>query len=129
MQQPVRFDIALHFQGFEKNYYTTVFPVENLKRFNIPANSQFLLDTAAVLLTGPAMLPKVIDFHQETIQMPSQPTLKKQGESVMMKQSLRIIDMGPGLSYRIRLCTFNKESWTPTREVIFTTPICPLDIK
>jgi len=128
-QVPFRFDIALHYQGFEKNYYTSVFPVEKLKRFNIPQNSQFLKDTTAVLLTGPPLFPKIIDMEQHNIQTENEPKNLTYQRIPMVKQTLRITELGQGLSYRIRKCSFDGQQWKPTREITFTTPICPVDMK
>lgn len=127
IEQPVRFDLTLHYQGFDRNYYTTIYPVEVEERFNIPSNSQFIRDTASVLLTGPPMFPKVIAFNTEPVQIQDQSQQQDKSEQEIRSYTLRLRDMGPGLSYRIRMCTFNQEVWMPTRETIFTTPICPLD--
>jgi hypothetical protein len=130
-QKPLRFDIALQSEGFQRNYYTTVFPVERLKRFNIPVQSEFMRDTAAVLLIGPPLFPKVTDFrelptNQQTADTnnPTSPVTRKISNKV-----LRLVDLGPGLSYRMRMCTYDGKSWRPTQEVIFNTPICPTDVK
>ncbi|MGZ5253773.1 MAG: hypothetical protein ACXWV5_06285 [Flavitalea sp.] len=129
MQSAVRFDIALHYQGFEKNYYTSVLIGDTQTRFNIPGNSSFVKDTAAVILTGPALFPKVLNFAQQT--SASNPAAINQASQQvnMVRNVLRLSDLGPGLSYRIRMCNMVGEQWTPTREVIVTTPICPTDYK
>lgn len=136
-QKRVRFDVALHYQGFQKNYYTTVLTAETEKRFNIPGNSTFLNDSSAVLLTGPALFPKVMKFQQEAIQIQDSALLKLNRDSAQQgkqtassdKQVLRLTELGSGLSYKIRMCTFDNEVWKCTQEVMFTTPICPTDMK
>lgn len=129
VERPVRFDLSLHYQGFERNYYTTIYPVKEEERFNLPENSQFISDTAAVLLTGPSMFPKVVAFNTQSLQGQDPSQQQVQGGRDITRYTLRLRDMGPGLSYRIRMCTFNQEVWTPTSETIFTTPICPTDNK
>ena len=130
-QTPQRLDIALQYQGFEKNYYTTVFPIENSKRFNIHLQSQFLRDTAAVLLAGPPLFPKIQRFA--ALNLPATANtgqvIEGQNPAVMIKSTLRLTDLGPGLSYRIRRCTLVDDRWMPTQEVIFNIPVCPMDYK
>jgi len=133
-ERTVRFDIALQSQGFERNYYTTAFPVQAPQRFVIPGISAFVTDTAAILLTGPALLPKVIQFSEQRVtSSPSdtgvqvrsfEPTGGRRG---LVKKTLKIQELGFGLSYKFRMASFNREAWAPTQEVIFTTPICPMD--
>jgi hypothetical protein len=123
VEQPMRFDLAVHYQGFEKNYYSTVFPVEEQKRFNLPSNSRFVADPEAMLLTGPSMFPKVVQFKTANL-----PTTNQVAANRNLKAyTLRLRDLGPGLSYRIRMCTFNREVWTPAQTFTFTSPICPND--
>lgn len=134
-QNTVRFDIALQSQGFERNYYSSVFPVERLKRFSLPLRSELVRDTAALLLTGPAMFPKIVQFSRTAIRVAGTDTLgqpqvrnaKGANAAAREEVKLRIVELGAGLSYKIRKCTFNKESWNATQEVIFNTPICPTD--
>jgi hypothetical protein len=113
----VRFDISLHYKGFERNYYTTAFPATKEERFNIPMASAFIKDTAAVMLTGPTMLPKIAEFKQVMVRV---------NETDMLKKTLKLTELGPGTSYRIRICRYNGQSWAPSSEFIFSTPICPL---
>lgn len=125
-EQPLRFDIALHYQGFEKNYYTSVLATDKPERFALPANSAFINDTAAVLLTGPSIFPKVQGLNRQTL---ASPNIDQQQQNVTLRSTLKLTQLGPGLSYRIRMSRFNKEVWIPTQEVIITTPICPTDYK
>jgi hypothetical protein len=128
VQQPMRFDVALQYQGFEKNYYTTVFPIEKLNRFNIHLQSKFLQDTAAVLLAGPPLFPKVETFtRQDLPDTPGQ--VEVQNKTKLVRSTLRLTDLGPGLSYRLRKCTLVEDRWMPSREIIFNIPVCPLDYK
>jgi len=116
----LRVDISLQYKGFERNYYTTAFPIARNQRFSIPGKSLFVKDTAAVIMAGPAMLPKVVDFQQMKVKVNSQD---------MVKKILHLTDLGPGAAYRIRLCTLTGENWAPSGEFVFNTPICPLDRK
>lgn len=119
---PVRFDIALHYQGFQKNYYSTLFPVEKEKRFGLPLQSNYIRDSPAVLLTGPSLFPKVVDY-QSAIDT----SATRIGKTHIDGNTLLLTDVGPGLAYRIRMCTFAKGAWTPSHEILFSAPICPED--
>lgn len=129
----VRFDIALQSQGFERNYYTTAFPMQAPQRFVIPGVSAFIRDTAAMLLTGPAVLPKVTQFTEMAITGDTSQqvrTFEPAGVSTaLLRKTLKIQELGFGLSYKLRMAAFNREVWQPSREIIFTTPICPMDYR
>jgi hypothetical protein len=126
-QKPFRFDIALHYKGFEKDYYTSAFPVAAEKRFSLPSQSKFLQDTAAVLLTGPPLFPRIVSFRAAAVTTPKDAKSRAGAAASTVRNTLRIQDLGSGLSYRIRMCTFDKAAWTPTKEIVFTTPLCPRD--
>jgi hypothetical protein len=114
----LRFDMSLMYKGFERNYYTTAFPVNRLQRFNIPVHSAFTQDTAAVMLTGPSGLPQVADFQQ---------VLVKVHDTSLLQKTLTLMELGPGASYKIRKCVLSGENWVPSQEFVFSTPVCPVN--
>ena len=128
VQAPMRFDIALQYQGFEKNYYTTVYPIEKTNRFNIHLQSQFLQDTAAVLLAGPPLFPKVEAFTVQDLPAAAA-QIETPNKSTLVQSTLKLTDLGPGLSYRLRKCVLVNDRWSPSREIIFNIPVCPVDFK
>jgi hypothetical protein len=117
-ENSLRFDVSLSYKGFERNYYTTAFPVKELQRFNIPVHSAFTQDSAAVLLTGPSGLPQVADFQQVLI---------KVHDTSLVQKTLTLMELGSGASYKIRKCVLSGASWAPSQEFVFSTPICPVD--
>lgn len=125
-EPPVRFDVTLQYQGFERNMYTTIYPMKELERFVMPGNSDYIKDTAAVMLTGAALFPKLVSLGREAVQAPV-PTddIKRQvPQPAMKKYNLVIEDLGGGLSYTIRMCRYNGENWVSVKQYVFSTPVC-----
>jgi hypothetical protein len=114
----IRFDLTVQYKGFEKNYYTTALPTEKLKRFNLPSNSELVSHPEAVLLTGPGLFPKLMDFRTEVVK-------ERDTNRDVEKQTLVLRDLSPGLTYTIRLCVRGDKQWTEDREFVFLTPVCP----
>jgi len=123
-----RSDLTVHYQGFQKNLYTTFYPLEPLNRFNIPGNSEFLNDTAAILLTGTTLFPKVRAYDISlALTNQSGATSEAVDDTPSTEYeiySVTLRDLSPGLSYTIRLCELTGESWDETKSFVFTTPIC-----
>jgi hypothetical protein len=112
-----RFDLAVHAQGFERNFYSSALSVDKQKRFTLPANSALVSQEDAVLLTGPALFPKLADYRVETVR--DRDTNRELG-----KQTLVLTDLSPGLSYTIRVSTRSGNQWTEQKEFVFLTPVC-----
>jgi hypothetical protein len=115
---PRRFDLALHYQGFERNYFTTAISTEKLKRFNLPSNSALIANPDALLLTGPGLFPKLVDFHTQMLKAPDT-------NVEIPHQTLVLRDLAPGLAYRLREATLANNQWNVDKQVVFSTPICP----
>lgn len=116
----LRFDLAVHFQGFEKNEFTSTVAIDKEKRFNLPSNSNFISNSDALLLTGPSLFPKVIDFKTETVR-------ERDTNREIPQSTLVMRDLGQGVAYRLRVSTLGQNQWNETRQFVFTTPICPKD--
>lgn len=130
-KQPMRGDLTIHYQGFQRDLYTSLFPITAQTRFVIPGNSEFVRDTAAVLLSGFSLFPKVGNFAVNT----QTGTSLTPGTSEQIAQStdagvtyelysITFRDLSPGLSYTIRLCAFEGEIWQEEKRFVFNTPIC-----
>lgn len=126
----IRVDIALLYKAYENNSYTTVYPPESQKRFIMPQNSALIADTAAVLIAGAALFPKLTHFSQhnlDQITAPSTPQLQDRQDQTKVyykKYDLVLEELGQGLTYTIRVCRYNGENWTEEKRHIFSTPIC-----
>jgi len=114
----VRFDLALHRDGFGRNYYTSILAAEKLERFKLPSNSGLVDDTEAVLLTGPGLFPKLMDFRVEAL--PDHETGR-----LFDQLTLVLRDLSDGLSYTIRMDRPMEARWNEEKRFTFLTPICP----
>lgn len=128
-ENPIRLDLTVHYQGFERDLYSSIFPIESLNRFNIPGNSEFLNDTPAILLTGMTLFPTLRNYSVETKPNQAAPSSQNTTQSVVNQEfalySVTLKDLSPGLSYTISLCELlGKEVWEEERTFVFTTPIC-----
>lgn len=113
----VRFDLAVHYQGFARNYYSTILSTGKLQRFNLPSNSALVANPDAVLLTGPSLFPKLMDFRTEMV---------KDEENVEIPRlTLAVRDLAPGLAYTLRKVTLGNNEWNEEKQFAFSTPVCP----
>jgi hypothetical protein len=117
-QGGLRFDLSIHYRGFARNYYSTALSADKDKRFNLPSNSDLAKNTEAVLLTGPSLFPKLIDYRTDVIKDVT-------NNREIGKHTLVLRDLSPGLSYTIRVCVRGENNWKEEKEVVFMTPICP----
>jgi hypothetical protein len=115
-----RFDLAVHFQGFEKNQFTSAIASDKDKRFNLPSNSNLVANPDALLLTGPSLFPKVLDFHTEMV-------TDRDNNREIPKNTLVLRDFSPGLTYTLRMSTLGQNQWLENKQVVFSTPVCPKD--
>jgi hypothetical protein len=116
----MRFDLALHYKGFERNYYSTALATDKLKRFTLPSNSELIANPDALLVTGPGLFPMLMDFQTEMV--------KAQGTTQEIpRQTLVLRDLAPGLAYTLRQATLSNNQWHEDKEFSFSTPVCPKD--
>jgi hypothetical protein len=104
----LRFDLSVHHDGFARNFYSSALATDKLQRFKLPPNSALINNQEAVLLTGPGMFPKLLDFNIQRI------------------QDLVLRDLNGGLTYTIRLDRRAGSEWTEEGQFVFLTPICPV---
>jgi hypothetical protein len=114
----VRVDLAVHFNGFGRNYYSSVLSTAPLERFKLPSTSALIEDSEAIMLTGPALFPKLLRFSAETIQ--DRDTARQ-----LRRQTLVLRDLSQGLTYKIRLSSPANGAWHEERQYVFLTPVCP----
>lgn len=114
----LRVDLAVHHNGFARNYYSTALSTAAQQRFNLPSNSGLVADTEAVMLTGPALFPKLMNFRAEMIQ-------DRDSARQFKRHTLVLRDLSQGLTYTIRLSSPTQGAWTEDRQYAFLTPVCP----
>jgi hypothetical protein len=114
----LRIDLALHHNGFVRNYYSTVLAADKLQRFKLPSNSALVSDQEAVLLTGPGLFPKLMDFRTEMLQ-------ERDTNRPFQKYTMILRDLSQGLTYTIRIDRASGSEWSEERRAVFLTPVCP----
>jgi hypothetical protein len=114
----LRFDLTVHHDGFARNYYSTVLATDKLKRFSLPSNSALIDNPEAVLLTGPGLFPKLMDFQIESLQ-------ERDTNRPYQRYTLILRDFGQGLTYSIRECHLAKNEWIEDKRTVVLTPVCP----
>jgi hypothetical protein len=113
-----RFDLSLHYQGFERNFFTTALSSAKLQRFQLPSNSALITNTGALMLAGTGLFPKLVDYHTVMVTPP--------GSNVAIpRQTLVVRDLAPGLAYTLRKANLDNEQWSGGDQFTFSTPVCP----
>jgi hypothetical protein len=121
--EPLRFDLTTHYQGFQRESYTTIFPVEVEQRFKLPMQSSLVENTEAVLLTGPAIFPKVVGFDQ--VQLTRGSGVRETDAGTGYQYTIKLQDLAPGLAYKFRKAELVESTWRADQLVTFSTPVCP----
>jgi hypothetical protein len=116
--EKLRFDLGIHYEAFARNYYTTALSDQKLARFQLPANSALISDTQAVLLTGPGLFPKVMDYRLDVLR-------DRDTNQQFERHTLILRDLNQGLSYTLRQSRLGKDAWTEAGRFVFVTPVCP----
>ena len=114
----LRFDLALHQNGFGRNYYTAILASDTQQRFMLPSNSGLASDPQAVVLTGPGLFPRLADFRTEVF---VDAAVRQQ----FLQHTMVLEDLSQGLTYTIRLDRPAANQWNEERRFSFFTPICP----
>jgi hypothetical protein len=116
--QGLRLDLALHHDGFARGYFSSILASNTQQRFMLPSNGAIVKDPEAVLLTGPGLFPKLMDFRVEAVQ--------DRAESRRLERYTVVLrDASPGLTYTIRVSRRAGDSWIAVRQSVFLTPVCP----
>ena len=120
VEQPPRqrVDLAVHYDGLDRNYFSTALSTTPRERFSLPSNSSLVADSPTVLMTGPALFPRLMDFRAEMIQ-------DRDTGHQLRRQTLVLRDLSEGQTYQIRLSSPAKDSWSEDRQYSFLTPACP----
>ncbi len=115
---PLRFDLAIHYDGFERNYFSSTLASEMRKRFNLPSNSALITNPDALQVTGPSLFPMLMDYNTQMVKA-------EDSEVLIPRQTLVMRDLAPGLAYTIRTATLGNNQWNEEKKFAFSTPVCP----
>ncbi len=114
----LRFDLSLHHNGFGRNYFSSALASDKPSRFMLPSTSGLVDDKEAVLLTGPGLFPKLVDFSVQVLQ-------DRDSGRKIERLTLVLRDLSAGLSYTIRLDRPSGNEWRDEGQFVFLTPVCP----
>jgi hypothetical protein len=114
----LRFDLAILHDGFARNYYSAALATDKLQRFKLPPTSALITNEEAVLLTGPGLFPKIVDF---TVQA----TQDRETGRAFTLHTLVLRDLSDGLTYTIRIDRASASAWKEAGRYVFLTPVCP----
>ncbi len=114
----LRFDLAVHHDGFGRNYYSSALASDRHERFELPSNSALIENPEAVLLTGPGLFPRLAGFEAQAVQ--DRDTGRR-----LERYTLTLQDLSAGLSYAIREDRRSDDEWTAGGSFVFLTPVCP----
>jgi hypothetical protein len=113
----LRFDLGLHYNAFSRNYYSTGLSTEKLQRFSLPSNSALVNNPEAVILTGPGLFPRLMNFNTQIVEDRSNRRFEK--------QTIVLRDLNQGISYTMRVSRQAGKQWSAYRQIVFVVPVCP----
>jgi len=114
----MRFDLGVHYNAFSRNYYSAILSTNKLQRFSLPSNSALVSNPEAVVLTGPGLFPKLMEFTTQTVQ-------DSKANRRLEKQTMVLRDLNQGISYSMRVSRPAGNQWTADRQMVFMSPVCP----
>ncbi len=119
-QVPVRrFDLGLHHDPFARNFYSSALSTDKLKRFGLPPNSALVNNPEAVLLTGPGLFPKLVDYRFAVLQ-------DSATNRQFVKQTVILRELSEGITNKMRVSHLVGTEWNTDQEIIFMPPVCPV---
>jgi len=114
-----RFDLGLHHDPFARNFYSSVFSTDKLKRFTLPPNSSLVNNPEAVLLTGPGLFPKLMDYKVLVLQ-------DSETKRPFVKQTVIIRELSEGITSTMRVSHQVAKEWSTDQQFVFLPPVCPV---
>jgi hypothetical protein len=114
----IRFDLGLHHDPFTRNYFSSALATDKLKRFTVPSNSPLANDAQAVMLTGPGLFPKLVDYRAVALQ-------ERGTNRPFTQHTLVMRDLSQGLTYTIRMSRLATGQWNEEKQFAFLAPVCP----
>jgi hypothetical protein len=115
----VRFDLGLHHDPFGRNFYSSALSTDKQKRFTLPANSALANNQEAVLLTGPGLFPKLMDYKAFTVRDPKT-------NRAFLKQTVVLRELSEGITSTLRVSYLAGKEWNTDQQFVFQAPVCPV---
>lgn len=114
----MRLDLGVNYDAFARNYYSSILSTDKLQRFSLPSNSALVNNPNTVILTGPGLFPKLMDFRTQPLQ---DPATNRRFE----KQTVVLREVSEGIAYTMRVSQLSGNNWNADRQLVFTAPVCP----
>jgi hypothetical protein len=114
-----RFDLGIHHDPFVRNFYSSAFSTDKLKRFNLPSNSALVSNPEAVILTGPGLFPKLMDYKEIQLQ-------DRERNLQFSRQTLVLRELSQGITNRLRVSNLVGKEWVTDKQIVFIPPVCPV---
>src|SRR5271167_4108850 len=92
----MRFDLGLVHDAFAGNFFSSALSTENGKRFSLPSDSALIKNPEALLLTGPGLFPKLLDYRAEVLE-------DRNTNRQFVRQTVVLGELSQGLSYNMRV--------------------------
>ena len=108
-----RLDLTITYQGFERNYYSSAYPVAAGVRFLLPDNSSFMTDEPSILAIGPAIFPIISGYAIERV------------APALSRVTLTLDEIGEARDFTLRFSVRQGAAWSETKRTVFLTPVCP----
>jgi hypothetical protein len=103
-----RLDVTFYKKGFEKNLYTTLWPLQKDQKFQTSSQVK---------------LPDRADFQTLYLNVDEVKIMPQEGA-----MSVRLEGLVPGTNYFWRVCTLSDGGWAPSDNISVEGPICPADL-
>jgi hypothetical protein len=114
----LRFDLSLHYNGLQRNYYSAALAANRNDQFRLPSTSGLVNDQASVLVTGPGLFPRLHDYIVQVVQDPAR-------RQSIAQHTLVLRELSHGLTYTLSLDRPVANGWSEQGRVAFQTPVCP----
>src|SRR5208283_3820940 len=112
------FDLGLVHDAFAGNFFSSALSTENGKRFSLPSDSALIKNPEALLLTGPGLFPKLLDYRAEVLE-------DRNTNRQFVRQTVVLGELSQGLSYNMRVSRPADDRWNADRQFVFISPVCP----
>jgi hypothetical protein len=113
-----RFDLGLLHDPFGRNLFSSAMSTDKLRRFNLPPNSALVNNQEAVLLTGPGLFPKLMDYRALTVRDSST-------NRQFLKQTVVLRELSEGITNKMRVSHLVGREWNTDQHFVFLVPVCP----
>jgi hypothetical protein len=114
-----RFDLGQHYDSFGRNLYSSALSTDKLKRFALPSNSALVNKPEEVVVAGPGLFPKLMDYRLEEIK-------DQESNRRFSRETVVLRELTEGVSETLRVSSLAGREWKTDRQIEFVVPVCPV---